>query len=248
MERHHPSDFEHLVAQTAVEEEPYRRRRLRRILIALAAIAVVATLAVLWLATPLREWTDIPHLVALMKSLGDSPTAALAMLGAYIVGGLLAVPVNVLIAVTVIVFGPFVGTAYALLGVLLSACVLYEIGCRLPAERLRARLDAPLRRLAGGMGRPGVLAIALIRVVPLAPYSVVNVIAGAAHVGRVPYLIGTALGMLPGIVMNALFIDRVLAVIEAPRPLTWALLALVVATIVAMALAVRRRMLRDAAE
>jgi phospholipase D1/2 len=248
MEPRHSSEFAHLVAQTAVEEQPYRRRRLRRILIALACIAVIAGLAVLWLATPLREWSDIPHLVALMKRLGDSPSAPLAMLGAYVVGGLIVVPVNVLIAVTVIVFGPLAGSAYALLGVLVSAFLLYEIGCRLPAQRLRARLDAPLRRLEHGMGAQGVLAIALIRVVPVAPYSVVNVIAGAAHVARVPYLIGTALGMLPGIVMNALFIDRVLAVIERPRPLTWALLALVVAAIVAVALAVRRRILRDAAE
>src|SRR6516225_7260994 len=105
MEPQRLSEFEHLVAQTAVEEQPYRRRRLRRVLIVLACVATIAGLAVLWLATPLREWTDIPHLVALMKRLGDSPTAPLAMLGAYVVGGLIVVPVNVLIAVTVIVFG-----------------------------------------------------------------------------------------------------------------------------------------------
>jgi phospholipase D1/2 len=38
----------------------------------------------------------------------------------------------------------------------------------------------------------------VIRVIPVAPFSVVNVVAGASHLRFTDYLIGTALGMAPG--------------------------------------------------
>jgi phospholipase D1/2 len=82
----------------------------------------------------------------------------------------------------------------------------------------------------------------LIRIVPVAPYSVVNVIAGAAHVARVPYRIGTALGMLPGIVLNALLIDRLIAAFMHPGPWTWALLGLVIVAIASIVIAIHRRL------
>jgi uncharacterized membrane protein YdjX (TVP38/TMEM64 family) len=143
-----------------------------------------------------------------------------------------------------IVFGPVAGICYALLGSLLNAWVLYEIGRVLPAARLRARLDRPLRLLTGRMSHQGILAIMLIRIVPVAPYSVVNVLAGAAHVARVPYLIGTALGMLPGIILNALLIDRLIAALMQPGPWTWALLALVAVAIAGIVIAIHRHLRR----
>jgi phospholipase D1/2 len=94
------------------------------------------------------------------------------------------------------------------------------------------------------MSHQGILAIMLIRIVPVAPYSVVNVLAGAAHVARVPYLIGTALGMLPGIILNALLIDRLIAALMQPGPWTWALLALVAVAIAGIVIAIHRHLRR----
>ena len=170
------------------------------------------------------------------------------MLAAFVAGGLVVAPVNVLIGATMIVFGPLPGICYALLGSLLNAWTLYEIGRLLPAARLRARLDRPLRLLTGRMSHQGIVAIMLVRIVPVAPYSVVNVIAGAAHVARVPYLIGTALGMLPGIILNALLIDRLIAALVHPGPWTWALLALVGAAIAGIVIGVHRRLRRAGAD
>jgi len=220
-----------------------RRGAMRRRIVRLVAFgAVLIALAVLWLDTPLREWVDVPRLVAAAHQLGDSPLAPVAVLAAFIAGGLVVAPVNVLIAATMIVFGPLAGVAYALLGSLLNAWVLYEIGRVLPASQLRARLDRPLRLLTGRMSHQGILAIMLIRIVPVAPYSVVNVIAGAAHVARVQYLVGTALGMLPGIILNALLVDRLIAALLHPGPWTWALLGLVGLAITAIAVTIHRRL------
>jgi uncharacterized membrane protein YdjX (TVP38/TMEM64 family) len=43
----------------------------------------------------------------------------------------------------------------------------------------------------------------MIRMVPIAPFSIVNVVAGASKLSLRDYLLGTALGMLPGIVVMA---------------------------------------------
>jgi phospholipase D1/2 len=237
-----PSQTAETILQLAAARRGAMRRRIGRIV---AFGTVLIALALLWLHTPLREWIDVPRLVAAAHRLGDSPLAPLATLAAFVAGGLVVAPVNVLIAATMVVFGPLAGIFYALLGSLLNAEVLYEIGRLLPAASLRARLDRPLRLLTGRMSHQGILAIMLIRIVPVAPYSVVNVIAGAAHVARGPYLLGTALGMLPGIVLNALLIDRLVAAFERPGPWTWALLALVGVAIAGIVATIHRR-LRDA--
>ena len=49
------------------------------------------------------------------------------------------------------------------------------------------------------------LAVALIRIVPIAPFSLVNLLAGASKLKLGDFLIGTALGMIPGMaIMSAL--------------------------------------------
>ena len=240
-----PSESAEAILHVAAARRGAMRRRIVRIV---AFGAVLITLALLWLDTPLREWVDIARLVAAAHQLGDSPFAPLAVLVAFVAGGLVVAPVNVLIGATMIVFGPLAGICYAMLGSLLNAWVLYEIGRVLPAERLRARLDRPLRLLTGRMSHQGILAIMLIRIVPVAPYSVVNVIAGAAHVARIQYLVGTALGMLPGIILNALLIDRLIAALLHPGPWTWALLGLVGVTIAAIAITIHRRLRRAGAD
>ena len=241
-----PSQSAEAILHAAAARRVAMRRRIVRIV---AFGAVLIALAVLWLDTPLREWADVPRLVAAAHQLGDSPFAPLAVLGAFVAGGLVVAPVNVLIAATMIVFGPLTGICYAL--------------ARLAAERLGALRDRPRAAcsadcapvstgrcalLTGRMSHQGILAIMLIRIVPVAPYSVVNVIAGAAHVARVQYLVGTALGMLPGIILNALLIDRLIAALVHPGPWTWALLGLVGVAIAAIVATIHRRLRRAGAD
>ena len=41
--------------------------------------------------------------------------------------------------------------------------------------------------------------------VPVAPFTLINMVAGASHIRFVDYLLGTALGMGPGLVVLVLF-------------------------------------------
>jgi len=197
----------------------------------IAALLVLAALAALWLGSPLREWLDVPRLAGTLHHFADSPLAPLLMLAAFLAGGLVIFPVNVLIAASILIFGPWRGALYAVLGCTLSAWLLYEIGRRIPNNRLHDWLGSRLDRVRARLAWRGVLAVALVRAVPIAPYSIVNLAAGAARIGRTAYLAGTVIGMLPGIIVSAAFLDRLLAAIDDPGPLTVA--ALIVAAVLA---------------
>ncbi|MGA9421742.1 MAG: VTT domain-containing protein [Rhodanobacteraceae bacterium] len=220
------------------------RPALKKMAIGAALLLALCALLGLWLLTPLRNWVDIDRLVGLAERFGSTPLVPLALLAAFVAGGFIAFPVNVLIAVTIILCGPLLGALYALIGSLLSAQVLYEVGHWFGRGALRRFSGQRLESLRRHLARRGLLAIVVVRLLPIAPYSVVNLVAGVAHVDRRVYAVGTLIGMLPGIVMSALFVDRALAAIRHPSPLTYALLVAVVLLIAGAILLVRRRMAR----
>ncbi len=82
----------------------------------------------------------------------------------------------------------------------------------------------------------------LVRVVPIAPFSVINIVGGASHIGWRDFLLGTMAGLTPGILMTSAFIDRAVAAIRHPGPATFALLTGVVAPIVGVTWLVRRKL------
>jgi phospholipase D1/2 len=221
------------------------RGRVRSVII---AVLVLAALLALWLGTPLREWLDVPRLAGTLRRIGDSPLAPMIMLAAFLAGGLVVFPVNVLIAASILMFGPLLGALHALVGCTLSAWLLYEIGRRISSERLHDWLGSRLDRVRARLAWRGMLTVALVRAVPIAPYTIVNLAAGAARIKRIPYLAGTVLGMLPGVIVSAAFLDRLLAAIRDPGPLTYAALmaaAILAALLVATVFAIRRRRAPD---
>jgi uncharacterized membrane protein YdjX (TVP38/TMEM64 family) len=102
-----------------------------------------------------------------------------------------------------------------------------------------------LNRITRRLARKGTMAIAIVRLLPIAPFSVVNAVAGASHIRPREFLLGTALGMLPGIVAIVVFVDRVTAAVTDPRPYNYLLLIGFAAVVVAVAVSVHRRLVRS---
>ena len=218
---------------------PRATRRTRLALLLVAALALGGALvASLILATPL-EWPDAAQWLDAARRARDVPLAPLLALACFAVGGLLVFPVNLLIAACIVVFGPALGGLLALTGSVLSAGLVHEIGRRWPRETTRRWFGARGERLRERIVGHGLLAIAIVRIVPVAPYSIVGFVSGVARVHRGDYLIGTALGMAPGVALYALFVDRALAVLADPHPLAWLLLATALGLLVATGVGVR---------
>ena len=171
------------------------------------------------------------------SALATEPWAPLLVIGVYIVGGLIAFPVLILIAATAAAFGP--GHRACLCGGRLArerGRHLSRSASRIGRDALRAR-DRPAAqaRAAAASCNGGVLAIAAIRLVPIAPFTVVNLVAGASEIRLGAFIAGTILGMAPGwIVMSALG-HQMMRILSGPSAADVALLAGVIAIWIALA-------------
>src|SRR3546814_10069304 len=81
-------------------------------------------------------------------------------------------------------------------------------------DALRRLGGATLNRLSERLGERGIVSMAIIRIVPFAPFSVVNLLAGATHIRFSDFMLGTALGTAPGALALILLGDRLAEVMR----------------------------------
>jgi phospholipase D1/2 len=214
-------------------------RRARRSL--LVVLAVLVTAGVLtWKYSPLSEIADAQRLADWLESLQRSGWAPVVMLGIYVVAGAVEFPVVLLIAATAVVFEPLMAFAVALVGSLASSLVFYAAGARFARRTLQTALGTGLERVQRLLADGGLIAIVVLRSIPLAPFTVVNLAAGSIGVPLREYVAGTALGLLPGIVLMTAFGDRLRALWEHPTALNIAVLAALLLVWIALVAGLQR--------
>jgi phospholipase D1/2 len=211
----------------------------RTILAVVGLAAALAGLALVWQYTSLRDFADVGFVSSVISHPAGSQFAPLLAIAAFVVGGLLVFPVLILIAATAAALGPWVGFFSAGAGVLLSALMLFSIGRVLGQARLQRLLGRGAARIQSRIIDKGIVAVAMIRMVPIAPFSMVNVVAGASKLSLRDFLLGTALGMAPGIAVMAALGAQIA---DLARNASWTnavLLALAVAAWIALCLGVQ---------
>lgn len=237
-----PIDPEQLVAQFVPKDA---RKPVPRRLIGVGVLAItLAMLALAWRWTPLRDWINLGSLIAFARNLEAMPFTPIAVVTSYVVAGMMMVPVMLLIAVTGIVFGPAYGTVYAMAGSLLCASAGYGIGHWLGRETVQKVLGHRINTLSRRIAKRGILAVVVVRMLPIAPFTVVNIVAGASHIRFRDYVIGTALGMLPGITMTVTFVHHLAEAVRNPSVGTMAILVGVAAAIIGVAMLLQRLLRR----
>lgn len=214
-------------------------RRVRPVFkVALAGLAILA-LALAWKFTPLASLVNPKVLGAALKSFTSDAWAPLVVIAAFVGGGLIMFPVTVLIAATAATFGPGLGFLYAGVGAMLSALVTYLLGARFGKKSLRELFGPKLNRIRRRIARKGIIAIATVRLIPLAPFTVVNLVAGASDIRLSQYLIGTMIGMLPGILVLSVLGHQISQIVLHPSAGSVALLAAAVAGWIALSIGVQ---------
>ncbi len=211
-----PSDIEQMVDTFVARDRDHSvSRRMDRRWLALVGILTAAiVLTVAWRWTPLREWLNFSTLLGWAKAIRDSAWALPGVVAAFVAGGLLMVPVTLLVLVTALILPPLDGFVFALAGCLASALTTYGIGHLLGSETIRRLAGTRLSRLSRQLGKRGLLAVVVVRFLPIAPYSIVNMVAGASHIRLRDFFLGTLLGMAPGIAAISLFRQGLLRVVR----------------------------------
>jgi uncharacterized membrane protein YdjX (TVP38/TMEM64 family) len=140
----------------------------------------------------------------------------------------------------VIAFGPWLGFAYSMTGILLAALVTYVVGVRLPGDTVRKLAGPKMDSLAEVLRRRGLIACFAVRIVPAAPFAVEGFVAGNIGIRMRDFLLGTFLGMLPGTLTTTVFGDQIQTALEDPSKINWWLVAGVVVMFAVMIWYVRR--------
>lgn len=202
-----------------------RGRRQWRWLAAGALVGAVALAGLAWHYSNGAGLADPRRLADVLETLPGGVVGGVLVAGIFVLAGLVAFPVTLLIGATAIAFGAWPGLPYAAGGALASAMVTYGIGRLIGPDVLRRRMGPRMTRLREAVSERGVLAVAGVRLLPVAPFSIVNLIAGAFRIPVIDYAAGTLLGLAPGLVLLTALGDRLLAAVREPTP--WRVLLLV---------------------
>ncbi|NDY94342.1 TVP38/TMEM64 family protein [Wenzhouxiangella limi] len=168
-------------------------------------LLVVLTLLALalgwqWLATQgvlsaelLQQWISVP------RAYRDSPWMVFLVTGVFCLSLLVMFPLTILVVLCGLLFGPAWGFVYAAVGTLSSSVVTYWIGRRLGHTALMSFGGQRARDAASFLNGKALPAMTLINLLPLAPFTLTNLMAGALRLRFRDYLAGSALGILPGL-------------------------------------------------
>jgi uncharacterized membrane protein YdjX (TVP38/TMEM64 family) len=210
---------------------------MRRALTRLLALFVIAALVLLiWRWSPLVERAGPEQIGHLLDRVSASPYAGLLVVGIYLLGSFIVFPVTALIAATGVAFGPWEGLIWASIATLVASLVNYYIARVVPLTFVDRWLGRWTRKMGRRFERDGIVAIMIARNIPFAPFTLVNVVAGAAKIRFGDYLIGTILGMGPTILALTILGDRLRGAWDSPTLQNVGLLLLAIAVWFAVAL------------
>ena len=201
-------------------------------------------LALAWRYTSLGDWLTLDRISQWLLAARDSIWAPVVVVGGYVLGTILLVPLGLLILATAATFDTGTAIVFSLLGTLSGGVATFGLGSFLGRDVVRRVAGARLNRISKKLARRGILTVVSIRLVPLAPYAIVNLVAGATHLSLRDFLLGTLIGVLPGILALTIFETTVERAIREADAMSIALAVAVGAAVVCVGLVVQRLLSR----
>jgi uncharacterized membrane protein YdjX (TVP38/TMEM64 family) len=186
-------------------------------------LIVVAALALAWRSDALRGVLET--LPDRMEALAEMPAAHAVIIAAFVAAGFAVVPLSFLVVATAAALGPVEGAVVSWAGAVASAIAIFAVGRAVGRGSFESVLGEKGRAIANKIADGGFVAVAILRNLPVAPFSVVNLAAGASPIGWRDFVLGTVVGMMPGIAMLTLVGDRFMEALRSPSASNLALFA-----------------------
>ncbi|MDP3416077.1 TVP38/TMEM64 family protein [Falsiroseomonas sp.] len=171
----------------------------RRLWIVLAVIAVILALRLTGLTEHLSLETLARHRVTLAALVADHVlVAGLVFVAAYAAAVALSVPGAVFLTLAGgFLFGAVLGTALTVVGATIGATLVFLLARRIFGPDALDRLGATAQKLAEGIRRNAASYLLVLRLVPLFPFFLVNLVPAFAGVRLPTYVLTTFFGILP---------------------------------------------------
>lgn len=195
---------------------PARNPRRRSIMIAIGVTIVAVMCGLMYWASQSIPWLSSDSINAFLEESRGTYFALPTVLMVYVIGGILFFPVTVLSLAVAAIFGPIWGPIYGMMGALLSSAMLFGIG-NLSGNAGLKKLGGPkVAAVDEKLKRSGIVGVAAIRMLPIAPFSLVNLVAGISSIGIIQFLVGTFLGMFPPMIAKGLVGDSIAQIWQNP--------------------------------
>ena len=186
-----------------------------------AVVITILGLMAIWRFTPLREVASAEAAIAWAKAFGAQWWAPLVLMAAYTPACLVMFPRPLITLAAVIAFGPWLGFLYSLCGICLSSAVTWYMGRHMRRDTVRRIAGPKLDRMIEVLKKHGLVAMTLLRLVPIAPFAVESIVAGAIRMKLWHVVVGTAIGLLPGTLTTTLFGDAIETAVTGAGEVNW---------------------------
>jgi uncharacterized membrane protein YdjX (TVP38/TMEM64 family) len=206
-------------------------------LVILAGISLAWILGTLWGGV-----LDKESAIALFTGFRTSSMVIPVLLGIFFIAGLIAVPINLLLVAATVAIGPWITFSCGFAGSLLSAVVAFIVGSKFGRPILQKFADRQLQTISRKVEGRGVLSVAAIRLVPIAPFVVVNMVAGFSNISFASFFFGSILGMVPGMIGVVWVAHTAQSAFTNPQWETWFAFGILLVVVGAAAYFLRKKL------
>jgi len=167
-------------------------------------LVVIVSLMIAFYATGLHEKISLQILQdnkeAMLNAVADRPLiTALGFMAVYIVFVALSLPAATLLTLTGgFLFGTWLGTLYVVTAATMGATVIFFIARTSLGATLREKAGGLYKRIEGNMEEGAVGYLLFMRLVPIFPFFMVNIVPALFNVKPRVYILTTFLGIIPG--------------------------------------------------
>ena len=204
-------------------------------------LTITIGLTALWRWTPLADSFSLHALTRWVLDFRSSPSAPFWILAAFVIAAQVFFPITLLALATVFAFGPLMGAIYSVVGSLLGGVVTYGMGRILGEPAVCKIAGSKLAKVRQQIKEHGLATSITVHILPVAPFTLVNLLSGASGVRLRHFIIGTLIGHLPGVISILIFQRQLAQAIRSPDATNITLLAIVLIGLTAATLWLQRR-------
>ncbi|WP_373499988.1 FAD-dependent oxidoreductase [Desulfococcus sp.] len=173
-------------------------------LIRLIVLSIVAVIAILFFAFDLGQYLTLEQLKARQDALNDYYAEHRALtiglyMGVYILMAALSLPGAVVMTLAgAVIFGLWVGLIVVSFASAIGATLAFLVSRFLLRDVVQNRFGEKLKAINEGMRRDGPFYLFTLRLVPIFPFFIINLVMGLTPIRTGVYYLVSQIGMLPG--------------------------------------------------
>ncbi len=136
----------------------------------------------------------------------SSPWLPLVIIACFVLGSAVFFPITALIIGTAYLLPPIEGALVSFVGIAAAGMIGFSVGRYFGAKAFRKpRLAAILQKVKSKVTGNEIISVAVMRKLPLGPFSLVNMALGACKLNPLYFTIGCVLGLSPIVILAAVF-------------------------------------------